>query len=179
MSAANFHPRSSGKLAGFSLAEVALALGVAAFVLTAILGLTSTAVSVGREGRESVEVGMLFKQIAGQLRIKPFALTQPGNETGFALPALNGVGQTDFFVDSSGSWAGNVSASLPEGAEYAVSVMIFDAQVMDADGLPEPSPAAEGRLAFLRIEISPASAYAAGKTDSPHVYVTEIARLGQ
>jgi hypothetical protein len=60
--------RSSRKIAAFSLVEVVLAIGVAAFALIAILGTLPVASKTQRAGVEQTKANAIISYIVGELR---------------------------------------------------------------------------------------------------------------
>jgi uncharacterized protein (TIGR02598 family) len=161
---------------GFSLIEVALAMGVVSFALVAILGLVATVINTSRESRQSTDNAMLFKRVTHQLRIKPFSESQDGAGTFYPLPALNMAGgKTRFFVDSRNEFAGLATDPAPTDAVHIVSVQILDAAVLDAPGMQVPPAMADGRLALVRVEIQAAANHQAGQKTDVKAYVTEVA----
>jgi len=61
---------------GFSLVEVAIALGIVSFVLVALLGLLSTGMTAGKQSAEDVVVAVMAKTVFSDLRTNSYASLQ-------------------------------------------------------------------------------------------------------
>lgn len=166
--------------AGFSLVEVVLAMGVVTFALMAILGLLANVMTSSKESQQSTENCMLFQEVVNQLRIKPFREGQDGGSSVFPLPPLNVPGEKrEFFVDVRNEFVGLTSGAFPKDAKHAIAVMVLNAQNLGIRGSQRPPMATDGRLALVRVEITPASAFQAGAKGRSKVYVTEVIALNE
>ncbi|RYD66697.1 MAG: hypothetical protein EOP84_31025, partial [Verrucomicrobiaceae bacterium] len=123
------------KSPGFSLVEVALALGVISFAIIALLGLVVTSHNTARESVDKTDSSLLFQKVVNQLRLKPFDKSQTGRrgtEDCYPLPSLNGSssGQAaePFLVDEQYRYIGEVSNTAKRAeAAKVVRVMVMDA----------------------------------------------------
>jgi uncharacterized protein (TIGR02598 family) len=160
---------------GFSLVEVVIALGIASFVLVALVGITAVGTNAGLDSRRDTEGGQIFEQIMGQLRTKPFSESQSSSEADpalFPLPALNVDAEEVFYLDSQNKVVPGDSAirkvRILSRAPVALSYL-------DARSAPQGVPDRES-LAFVTVEISPNPERAQSETT---VYFAEICRLQQ
>lgn len=81
---------------GFSLVEVAIALGLVSFVLVALLALFSTMLELGRAARESLVLSTITRNVVAEFSIRDWAaLNSSGTETdeidAFGLPIDSGA----------------------------------------------------------------------------------------
>lgn len=82
---------------GFSLVEVAMALGIIGFVIVALLGLLGTGLDSGRESRQRLISAQLLERTLAELRSRDFeALSALGSET-FDFDVDGGTDGTDFY----------------------------------------------------------------------------------
>lgn len=79
--------RASSGLAGFSLVEIAMALGIVAFVLVALIGLAGTALRSSGESSKSIEAANAASQIVARWRSILEWNSRPGNMTPTSQPA--------------------------------------------------------------------------------------------
>lgn len=103
----------------FSLVEIALALGVAAFSLLAILGLLATGSQVNRTGIEQTAATNILTSVAADLRATPTA-NSTSLQFGIAIPAnpVGGATTSTLYFDSTGQ----SSTSLASGSRYRLVV---------------------------------------------------------
>jgi len=78
---------ASAPAAGFSLVEVAVALGIVAFVLVVLIGLAGTALRSTGESSKSIEAANAASQIVARWRSILEWNTRPGNATLASQPA--------------------------------------------------------------------------------------------
>jgi uncharacterized protein (TIGR02598 family) len=135
---------SNSKAAAFSLVEVVLALGVAAFCLIAILGLMPVGVQTNRSATSQTAAANIMAAIVADLRTTPAAATTSPE---FAITF--GTEKTLFF-DASGQAATSLSSdsryrlnvtwnSAPTGLQYAVLKVTWPASVDPATATPSGS----------------------------------------
>lgn len=101
---------SGYSLRGFSLVEVALALGIAAFSLLAIFGLLATGAQINHTAVEQSSSSDILAAVAADLRATP-KTTPPGNaaaslQFGIAIPASpvgSSTSSTLYFTAQGGS----------------------------------------------------------------------------
>ena len=144
---------SERRAAGFTLVEIALALGVVAFALTAILGLVPVALDAARDSREQVRAALISQLVFGDLRAGTFT-----NAPVTALLQTNGT-QTRIPLD--------LSSNLTQTVRIAY----------DAEGRPTGSlTAAEFANGFSGPPDRPAAFLASLRT-TPHPSIPGLARV--
>lgn len=172
----------------FTLVEVVLAMGVISFCVIAMLSLLTVASRTGRESLDRTENSLLFEKIVNQLKIKPFdkeQIADPAEPSIFPLPALIGADNTGappFLVDELNQYTGTPDSGGALGrSSKVVRVVVLDAPDLGIKGMNAPEPVQEGRLAFVRVEISSAAGYKAATQSGPDksVFQTEISPLEQ
>ncbi|MDQ3621144.1 MAG: hypothetical protein M3463_01440 [Verrucomicrobiota bacterium] len=180
--------RRARRVAAFTLVEVVLAMGVISFCVIAMLGLLTVASQTGRDSLDRTENSLLFEKVINQLKIKPFDQEQtadPAEPSLFPLPALTGAGRTEapaFLVDESNQYAGTMESAGALGrAAKVVRVIVLDAPDLGIKGMNAPEPVEEGRLAFVRVEISSSAGYKAATQPARNtsIFQTEISPLEQ
>ncbi len=170
---------------GFSLVEVAVALGVISFAILALLGLVVASHDTARESVDKTDNSLLFQKVVNQLRLKPFDQAQTGEQGKddcYPLPSLKASSSVfvaePFLVDEHYRYLG--SASDRNKRSYAakvVRVVVMDAPNLRVAEIKEPTTSSEGQLAAVRIEISgPPAAYREDLQSAPHqeVFETQI-----
>lgn len=160
---------------GFSLVEVVIALGIASFVLVALVGITAVGTSAGLDSRRDTEGGQIFEQIMGQLRTKPFSESQAASATDpklFPLPALNVDAEETFHLDDQNNVVPSASATRKVRISISGPVAL---PYLNAQGAAQTVPSHEA-LAFVKVEISPHPERTQSETS---VYFAEICRLQQ
>lgn len=107
--------RSAERRSAFSLVEITLALGVAAFALLALLGLLATGSQVTRAATQQSASSNILTAIAADLRATP-AGTSTSTQFGIAIPPnpVNGTSSVTVFVNS----AGQASTSLNADSRF-------------------------------------------------------------
>lgn len=120
---------------GFSLVEVTLALGVAAFSLLAIFGLLATGTQVNHTAIEQTASGDILTAVAADLRATPKA-TATSLQFGITIPS-NPVGagtSTTLYFDSTGQSSTSLNGSsryrlvltfLPNGSGRGATLVSF------------------------------------------------------
>ncbi len=82
------HQRLFLRKKAFTLVEVTIAIGIAAFGIISMIGLVSSFLNSGREsGEETVLVSML-KKVSGDLRARPFDPPSAGKDDSLATLAV-------------------------------------------------------------------------------------------
>jgi len=66
------------RAAGFSLVEIAIAIGIASFALIALLGLITVGYQAGGDAKEETLLAGLAQDVLGQLRGEDFDTLAPG-----------------------------------------------------------------------------------------------------
>ncbi|MFZ0915524.1 MAG: Verru_Chthon cassette protein B [Candidatus Udaeobacter sp.] len=138
--------RCGSRAAAFSLIEVVLALGVAAFCLIAVLGLLPVGVQTTRNASSQTAVSNIIATVMSDLRTTPKAAT--------ASPefAITFNAEKTLFFDSSGKASPSLSAdsryrlnvtwnTAPTGLHYAVLKATWPAEVDPATVPPGGSVA--------------------------------------
>jgi uncharacterized protein (TIGR02598 family) len=132
---------SDSRAAAFSLLEVVLALGVAAFCLTAVLGLLPVGVQTNRNSSSQTAASNIIATVVSDLRTTPaaattspeFAITFDAEKTLFF--DASGQASSSLITDSryrlSVTWN-----SAPTGLHYAVLKATWPAEVDPATTLP-------------------------------------------
>lgn len=104
------------RVRGFSLVEVALALGVCSFCLVALLGLIPAGLTSSQNSISQTGAISILRSVASDLKsARPDALTTP--EYGISLPNTT---QTALFVEEGGRFGSSLT-SVPR-ARYRVSI---------------------------------------------------------
>ena len=103
--------RSAERASAFSLIEITLALGVAAFALLSLLGLLATGSQVNRAATQQSGSFDLMTAVAADLRATPAANTT-STQYGITIPPnpVNGTNAVTLFFDSAGQSSTSVSA---------------------------------------------------------------------
>jgi uncharacterized protein (TIGR02598 family) len=167
---------------GFSLVEVAVALGVVSFAILALLGLVVASHNTAREGVDKTDNSLLFEKVVNQLRLKPFTVAQTGSTSDrncYPLPALNASGAAEpFFVDEQYRYVGmGTDMDAKNQASKVVRIVVMNAASLELDGAQTPGLTSDGQLAYVRIEVSgPAAGYREDTFAAPNkeVFDTEI-----
>lgn len=165
----------TGLIAGFSLVEVVIALGIVSFALVALLGITAVGTNAGIDSKRDTEGGQIFEQIMGQLRTKPFAEEQAADEANprlFPLPRLNVDAEKTFYLDDQNKVVPVTQASRQVRVSTSGPVAM---SYLDAKGAAQPAPSRDA-LALVTVEISPYPPRARVETA---VYFSEVCRLQQ
>ena len=126
--------RSKSKAAAFSLLEVVLALGVAAFSLIAVLGLLPVGVQTNRNASSQTAVSNIIATVVSDLRTTPaaaitspeFAITFDAAKTLF----FDASGQASPLLSTDSRYRLNVTwNAAPTGLHYAVLKATWPAEV--------------------------------------------------
>ena len=137
----SYETASSSSTAAFSLVEVTLALGVAAFCLLAVLGLLPVGVQTNRNASSQTIASNIIATVVSDLRTTPaVAMTSP--EFAITFDA-----EKTLFFDASGQALPSLSAdsryrlnvtwnSAPTGLRYAVLKVTWPAEVDPATTPP-------------------------------------------
>jgi len=132
---------SDSRAAAFSLLEVVLALGVAAFCLIAVLGLLPVGVQTNRNASSQTAVSNIIATVVSDLRTTPAAATTSPEF------AITFDAEKTLFFDASGKASPSLSAdsrhrlnvtwnSAPTGLHYAVLKATWPAEVDPATTPP-------------------------------------------
>lgn len=113
-----FHP-GVGWRYGFSLVEVVLALGIAAFALIAIVGLLPVGLKLAQESDEESRAINLVSQIATDRRVSESV----ESSVTYHLPALNGTAEISnvFGVSEDGRYLGSDYANSRYRVNYILT----------------------------------------------------------
>lgn len=111
-----------GTRRAFSLVEVALALGVAAFSLLVIFSLLPIGLQTNQRSIEQAASADILSAVAADLRATP-ATNPRGNATistqfGISIPAAGNTGTTTLFFNSDGQFA----SSQPSDSRYRLTI---------------------------------------------------------
>ena len=136
-----YETASDSRAAAFSLLEVVLALGVAAFCLIAILGLLPVGVQTNRNASSQTAVSNIIATVVSDLRTTPAAATTS------PVFAITFDAEKTLFFDASGRASSSLSAdsryrlnvtwnAAPTGLHYAVLKASWPAEVDPATTPP-------------------------------------------
>ena len=134
--------RTLARLAGFSLVEVTLALGIAAFALMAVFALLPIGFATSRDAGEQTRATNVFAAVAGDLRATAgSATTSP--TFGIAIPPNTGSSTVTLFFTATGEY----SSSLDSNSRYRATIAFA------------PNPAGANGATFANVSLSwPAAA---------------------
>ena len=114
----------SGKVGGFSLVEIALALAILAFCLLTLLALLSEGADSYRDAGAQSTMVNIATMVVRDLQATPSSGTSP--EYGFAIPAAAGTasGTTPqtVYVDASGTATGPINTPPTSNSIYRISL---------------------------------------------------------
>lgn len=110
---------------GFSLVEIVIAMGIAAFCLVAIFGLIPAGLKTNKESLSETMAAGLASRIAADLRGTPTALTNASGNSSFLyaipIPVPGGTStRTSFFLKEDGS----TNSVTTLGVNYRATVLI-------------------------------------------------------
>jgi uncharacterized protein (TIGR02598 family) len=122
---------------GFSLAEVTLALGIAAFCLVAVFGLIPVGVQTNRNATSQTAATNILAAVVADLRATPntintssqFAITFGTNKTLY----FDGSGQFSTSLNANSRYQLNVTWSGSSGLRYADVKVTWPAAATSAD----------------------------------------------
>jgi uncharacterized protein (TIGR02598 family) len=122
---------------GFSLAEVTLALGIAAFCLVAVFGLIPVGVQTNRNATSQTAATNIVAAVVADLRATPntintssqFAITFGTNKTLY----FDGSGQFSTSLNANSRYQLNVTWSGSSGLRYADVKVTWPAAATSAD----------------------------------------------
>jgi uncharacterized protein (TIGR02598 family) len=144
---------STKKRSGFSLVEIALALGIVGFSLAALLGLLATASNVNAEsGRETVMVSMT-SQIMTNLRAVPFdALweAEPSADVSDSSASENEPTPSTYYFTVEGALLEKDNVVNNPDAVYVCTVNKTRDEASKTPGADELNP---GRYNMLRLQL--------------------------
>lgn len=131
MSARSMHREKRG---GFSLAEVAIALGIVAFALTAIVGLLSATVKTTKLSMDDMLLSEMSSDLVNTLRKQDFT-NIPNNPASVFYDVsgkrINGVDATTGVISSLAT-----ATAISQGAIYACTPTVVSDITMEANGVP-------------------------------------------
>lgn len=123
-----------GKRGGFSLAEVAISLGIVAFALTAIVGLLSATVKTSKSSMNDMLVSEMASDLVNTLRKQSF-LTISSNPPSVFFDVsgkrINGVDATTGVISSMTD-----AMAVSQGAVYVCAPTVVSDTSLEADGVP-------------------------------------------
>jgi len=128
---------SRSSRSGFSLAEVTLALGIAAFCLIAVFGLMPVGVQTSRNATSQTAATNILAAVVADLRATPntintssqFAITFGTNKTLY----FDGSGQFSTSLNANSRYQLNVTWSGSSGLRYADVKVTWPAAATSAD----------------------------------------------
>ena len=116
----------------FTLVEIALAVGVIAFSLTAIVGLLVSALGSSKESTDDTLIAAMTKSVVSDLRQKPF--TSVLSLAALTSPTIYFDGGGNRLLDSSGADLTSAATALNAGAIYqCTEIFSPDANTMSAN----------------------------------------------
>ncbi len=138
----------------FSLVELTLALGIAAFCLIAVLGLMPVGVQTNRNAKSQTAATNIMAAVIADLRATPkanntssqFAITFGTNTTLY----FNGSGQFTTLLGANSRYQLNVMWYGSTGLRYADLKVTWPPTVVQTSPTPVPSGSAEMFAAFDR-----------------------------
>ena len=161
---------------GFSLVEVTLALGVAAFCLLAILGLLPVGLTSNRNAIEQTAAAGIATGIFADLRATPFTSGSNGTSPRYKIPVpATGTATHNLFLREDGSAAGTLATdaldkdAVPaQNPRYRVTI-VFTVPPAKTSYFGVNSPTAtQGKATIARVMLT-WPAVADGKTASAPV----------
>jgi uncharacterized protein (TIGR02598 family) len=128
---------SRSSRSGFSLAEVTLALGIAAFCLIAVFGLMPVGVQTSRNATSQTAATNILAAVVADLRATPntintssqFAITFGTNKTLY----FDGSGQFTTSIGADSRYQANVTWNGSSGLRYADVKVTWPAAATSAD----------------------------------------------
>jgi len=125
--------RSHRYNAGFSLVEVALALGLATYCLVAVSGLLSVGITSGQTSNQQTAAANLVKSVVADLHVAPATVGSGFTKSpqfGFEIPAPGQGGtvpsiQTVYFSEAAsatGAMGSAPATGVADGARYRVTL---------------------------------------------------------
>lgn len=143
---------SSGpKKSGFSLVEVAIALGIASFVLISLLGLMSTGLDAGKQSTEDVMLATLAKTVLSDLK-------STNN-----YHALNNFSTNRYFAYS--------GTEVSQGSKDAY----FGCKITAGAHTNSPFPALTNASNAVRVTVN--FSWPVGVTNNEQIFETTVARF--
>lgn len=137
------------KSRGFSLVEVVLALGVAAFALMAVLGLLSVAINSGKEAADDTMLVSMSNNLLATWRGKPFAEIPLESNPAANLPPGTTV-TTDIYFDENGVRLMDAAGNDLERAPALAAGAIYKCKTKIQGDVPTATGA---QVNLLRIEL--------------------------
>jgi uncharacterized protein (TIGR02598 family) len=148
--------RKPSAVASFSLVEVTLALGIAAFCLIAVFGLMPVSVQTNRNATSQTAATNIMAAVVSDLRATPkgintsvqFAITFGTAKTLY----FDGSGQFSTSLQPNSRYQVNVTwnASAPAGMQWADVKTTWPPTVVQTSPTPAPSGSTEMFVAFDR-----------------------------
>ena len=143
---------------GFSLVEVALALGILSFSLLTILGLTSVGLRTFRDAIDATTSSQIIQTIAGEARLTAY--------TNLDLQFANKV----FYFDEEGSFLTNSPAPAPNTTRYWVTTSLTNAAFPGSANATAQTPLS-GSLRSLSIQVVAAANQAAKNKTTTYLHL--------
>lgn len=109
-------PRITQKTKAFSLIEVTISIGLAAFGIVSMIGLMGSLLNTNREAGEKTVIAAMVRTVSGELRPRPFDAPASGPDN--SLAALVDSGITFYFGQD------GVMTPTAEGALYSCRVTL-------------------------------------------------------
>jgi uncharacterized protein (TIGR02598 family) len=148
----------NSRVVAFSLVEVTLALGIAAFCLIAVFGLMPVGVQTNRNATSQTAATNIMVAVVSDLRATP---KPPAINTSVQYGITFGTAKTLYF-DGAGQFTTSLGAnsryqlnitwnpSVPAGSHYADLKVTWPATVLQVSPTPIPSGSVEMFAAFDR-----------------------------
>lgn len=124
----------SGKRGGFSLAEVAISLGIVAFALTAIVGLLSATIKTSKSSMDDMLISEMASDLVNTLRKQSFLKISSNAPSVFfdaSGKRLNGVDAATGVISEMAD-----AMAVSQGAVYMCAPTVVSDSSMEANGVP-------------------------------------------
>jgi uncharacterized protein (TIGR02598 family) len=151
----------------FSLVEVTLALGIAAFCLIAVFGLMPVGLQTNRNAKSQTRATNLMAAVMADLRATPRGKS---SSLQFCIP-LNTSSPPPFYFDSEGRCSSNLAGSTsPCGVAWNFPLQTRY-QVNITFPTPSPAPSPAGNLIYADVKVTwPAAATPANASGSVEMF---------
>ena len=125
---------SRGKSGGFSLAEVAIALGIVAFALTAIVGLLSATLKTTKSSMDDLLLSEMSSDLVNTLRKQDFTNISSNPANVFfdvSGKRINGVDAATGVISAMAT-----ATAISQGAVYVCTPTVVSDTTMEANSVP-------------------------------------------
>jgi uncharacterized protein (TIGR02598 family) len=142
----NRHPQSQKK--AFTLIEVTVAIGIAAFGIVSLLGLMGVFMNSGRESSEDTVLSDIAKSVAADLRARPLG-SASSSSSGNSLSALASSGGSKSYFSLDGALLSGSASAV-----YACTVTVTAKPEFNTVSTQVPDPKKAINLYEAKIEFS-------------------------